>query len=64
MTILPRLLANRPIETPLRIWVAGCASGEEAYSVIICLLEQRGTAPEAVPIKVFPNRHAIPRELV
>jgi two-component system CheB/CheR fusion protein len=38
-TVIPRLLANRPDSTTLRIWVAGCATGEEAYSIAISLRE-------------------------
>jgi two-component system, chemotaxis family, CheB/CheR fusion protein len=38
-TILPALFRNRPPEKPLRIWCAGCASGEEAYSLAIVVLE-------------------------
>src|SRR3954470_62830 len=34
-TILPALLQNRP-NGPLRVWSAGCASGEEAFSLAIC----------------------------
>ena len=52
-TILPRLMANRPPGTPFRVWVPGCASGEEAYSIAICLLEFLGTAADEVPIKIF-----------
>ena len=52
-TILPRLMAGRPPRTPLRVWVPGCASGEEAYSIAICLLEYLGDAAEAMPIKIF-----------
>jgi two-component system CheB/CheR fusion protein len=36
--VLPQLLLDRP-ETPLRVWVAGCATGEEAYSFAIALQE-------------------------
>ena len=36
--VLPKILRNRPNE-PLRIWVAGCSSGEEVYSLAITFLE-------------------------
>jgi two-component system CheB/CheR fusion protein len=51
--VFPRFLENRPPNTPLRVWVPGCASGEEAYSLAICLLEYLGSAADAVPIKIF-----------
>ena len=37
--ILPALLAGRPPDRPLRVWSAGCASGEEPYSIAILLRE-------------------------
>lgn len=39
--VLPDLLRNRPLHAPLQVWSAGCATGEEAYSLAI-LLEQEG----------------------
>ncbi len=36
-TIVPTLLAEQPSGRPLRVWSAGCASGEEAYSLAILL---------------------------
>ncbi len=38
-TILPPLLADKPAGYVFRVWVAGCASGEEAYSIAIVLIE-------------------------
>ena len=38
--VLPSLLSNRPPDDPVRVWVAGCATGEEAYSVCMLLQEQ------------------------
>lgn len=37
--VLPKLLEERPSVAPLRVWVAGCSTGEEAYSVAVCILE-------------------------
>jgi two-component system CheB/CheR fusion protein len=37
--VLPRLLAAKKDSDVLRIWVPGCSSGEEAYSIAICVLE-------------------------
>ena len=38
-SVLPALLANGSHDKPLRVWVAGCATGEEAYSLAILLHE-------------------------
>jgi len=38
---LPKLLANRT-EGPLRVWIAGCATGEEAYSIAMLISEALG----------------------
>ena len=38
--VLPRLFAQKAPDMPVRVWVPGCATGELAYSIAICLLEQ------------------------
>jgi two-component system, chemotaxis family, CheB/CheR fusion protein len=40
--VLPLLLEERPSAAPVRVWVPGCATGEEVYSIAICLLERAG----------------------
>jgi two-component system, chemotaxis family, CheB/CheR fusion protein len=35
----PTLLGDGTSKNPLRIWIPGCASGEEVYSIAICLHE-------------------------
>ncbi len=35
----PLLIENKLKDTPIRMWIAGCATGEECYSLAICLLE-------------------------
>lgn len=37
--VFPRLLKGRHPDAPLRIWVPGCSSGEEVYSIAIALTE-------------------------
>src|SRR5690606_3367365 len=44
--VLPRLRAERPAAQPLQLWSAGCARGEEAYSLAI-LLDQEGLLDRA-----------------
>lgn len=38
-TIFPALFQNKPKDYTVRVWVAGCATGEEAYSIAILLNE-------------------------
>jgi two-component system CheB/CheR fusion protein len=40
--IVPRILAERGPERQVRVWSAGCASGEEAFSAAITLAEAMG----------------------
>ncbi|MGC1679089.1 MAG: CheR family methyltransferase, partial [Candidatus Binataceae bacterium] len=52
-TVLPALLAHRSAKDPLRIWVPGCASGEEAYSIAMVLMEYLGDRASAVRVQIF-----------
>jgi len=52
-TIYPRLLKNRSAAAPVRIWVPGCSTGEEAYSHAINLVEFLGPRAALVPFQVF-----------
>jgi two-component system CheB/CheR fusion protein len=38
--VIPRLLAEKPSGATIRVWVPGCSTGEEAYSIAIALQEQ------------------------
>ncbi len=51
--ILPKLLEKRSSESPLRIWVPGCATGEEVYSIAILMLELLGEAGKHLPMQMF-----------
>jgi len=53
--IIPRIIANGQDHQPIRVWSAGCASGEEAYSICILLAEALGSEGErlAHQVKIY-----------
>ena len=38
-TVFPAILKSKAMDDPIRIWIAGCSTGEEAFSIAICLHE-------------------------
>ncbi len=40
--VIPKIVASKAPDEPIRVWSAGCASGEEAYSLAILLIEALG----------------------
>jgi len=55
--LLPRLMLAAPPGREIRVWSAGCASGEEAYSVAILLEETTRPRETAIPYRVFATDH-------
>ncbi len=51
--ILPRLFAELKAGDPLRVWVPGCATGEEAYSHAIILTEFAETLSQPPSLQIF-----------
>ncbi|MEX2302742.1 MAG: chemotaxis protein CheB [Bryobacterales bacterium] len=51
--VIPKLVAERPADVPIRAWVPGCATGEEAYSIAICFLEALGGYGPNPRLEVF-----------
>lgn len=51
--LFPRMLQGRMPEQSARVWVAGCSTGEEAYSLAICLLEYFSSLAIELPIQIF-----------
>ena len=48
-----RLLSNKPAGASIRVWVPGCSTGEEAYSIAILLLERMEALKTAFKLVVF-----------
>ena len=53
--IIPELVANQPPQQPLRIWVAGCSTGEETYSLTMLFREAIVAAKLNVKLQVFAS---------
>lgn len=51
--VFPALVKNRPAGTPIRIWVPGCSTGEEVYSIAISLFEFLNEIGMQYPIQIF-----------
>ncbi|QHS63490.1 chemotaxis protein CheB [Chitinophaga agri] len=51
--ILPDLLSNLAPGEELKMWIAGCATGEEVYSIAMLIAEQLTGPYQNVPVKLF-----------
>jgi len=51
--VLHKMIEEAQEGTDIRVWIAGCASGEEAYTVAILLIEQITAAAKDLTIKIF-----------
>jgi len=51
--VVPALFQDKEVDETIRVWVSGCATGEEAYSFAILLLEEASKHPIRPQIQVF-----------
>ena len=51
--VIPQLFAGKSTDASIRVWVPGCSTGEEAYSIAILLQEQMETLKRNFKIQVF-----------
>jgi two-component system, chemotaxis family, CheB/CheR fusion protein len=56
--VFPSLVKNRkPFQWPIRVWIPGCSTGEEAYSMAIAILEYLG--PNNANVSAAANSRAV-----
>ncbi len=65
--VLPELLGRHAADRALRVWVVGCSTGQEAYSLAMLLSERIAAAKLAVKLQIFasdvdPDAIAVARE--
>ncbi|GMU21112.1 MAG: chemotaxis protein CheB [Phycisphaerae bacterium] len=51
--VFPEIIERAGGDNAIRIWVPGCSTGEDAYSVAMALLEYLGDDAHSVPVQVF-----------
>jgi two-component system CheB/CheR fusion protein len=53
--VIPDLLKHHAGDLPIRVWVPGCATGEEAYSLAMLLMECLQSSGIALPVQIFAS---------
>ena len=54
-TVIPELLRNRAVGQAVRVWIAGCSTGEETYSLAMVFREQIALAGIDIKLQVFAS---------
>ena len=51
--VIPQWIMDKDEDSPIRIWVSGCATGEEAYSIAMLLIETYTAAHKPLNLQIF-----------
>jgi two-component system CheB/CheR fusion protein len=60
--VIPKIVAERTLDNPMRVWVPGCSTGEEVYSLAMLFCERQQEGNELSAIHLFAtdiDQHAI-----
>ena len=52
-SVIPQLFEGRSVGAPVRVWVPGCSTGEEAYSIAMLLQEAMDGMGQNCPVQLF-----------
>ncbi|MGH6895388.1 MAG: chemotaxis protein CheB [Geminicoccaceae bacterium] len=61
--VIAPLVAERPADAAIRVWVPGCATGEEAYSIAMLVVERAEAVQKSFDLKIFAtdvSEHVLP----
>ncbi len=53
--VIPEIISNKLMVDTLKIWVVGCATGEEAYSIAILIMEHLTELKKNLEVKIFAS---------
>ncbi len=53
--VVPDLVRTHAVEQPLRVWIAGCSTGEETYSLAMLLREEIAAAKRNIKLQIFAS---------
>ena len=54
-TVIPELIRNHPADRPIRIWTAGCSTGEEIYSIAMVFQEELAKGKRNIGLQLFAS---------
>ena len=61
--VFPQIIRDKTPTAPVRVWIPGCSTGQEAYSIAISLVEFFDDRPIRPPIQIFATDLADTRAL-
>ena len=53
--VIRPLVRRQPTDQPIRVWVPGCSTGEEAYSIALLFLEEMAEVRREIPLQIFAS---------